>query len=142
MRFTKHLPVLALSLAGVQAAIVGLNTPAGPYHATKSSSISLNFETAPTFAQRDDFSIALGLYASTAPYNDPQIGALWANVDLVARGLSSTGNGNFTLTLPLAASSFVDGAGQYNIVTAVTFGNGPGLSTGVQFFKVPLNVTV
>ncbi|KAH7091743.1 hypothetical protein BKA62DRAFT_776306 [Auriculariales sp. MPI-PUGE-AT-0066] len=142
MGFTNTAAYFLTMLGAAQAAIVGVVPFKDTYNATATSAITVTFTTAPTFVIREDYSIVFGVYPA-GTLTSPAIGHRFANVDLVGRGLTSTGGGNATIKgLALHSSDFIAGSGAYTIAAGVTSGNGVDLSVEVVVYTTPLQVLV
>jgi len=137
MRFV---PIVAL-LSCVALSTAHITSISGPatYAPGANSNYPLTFTTADSPITNEDFSVAIGLgNSATGP---AQLGTFIHNYDLENSGHGSTATGSFTLNVPLPASSFDNGSGNYVITAAVTNANGAEWNVQLNFFTTTVAVT-
>jgi len=140
MRLSSLLLPLSL-LSTAIAHISGITPAAANYHATAHSKYNLTFETTESPDTSDNFSVVFGV-RSVLDYWEPTVlGNPFFYVDLVALGKETTGEGSFSISIPLNTTTFFDGAGTYGLIAAVTSAFGAGPYAELQIFNATLTVT-
>jgi len=122
------------------AHIVSVSGPT-TFKAKANSKYPLTFHTIDGPITNEDFSVAVGLQFSSSAHGPPALGSFIENFDLVAKGHSSTANGNFTLNVSLPSSTFFDGPGRYVLTAAVTNALGALWNVELLFFNTTFTVS-
>ncbi|EJD42587.1 hypothetical protein AURDEDRAFT_168398 [Auricularia subglabra TFB-10046 SS5] len=109
----------AVTLAS--ARIVGLAPfgDFGQFLATNESTFELRFLTLNSQQPHWDWSAAVGIRPANETADETALGTWLANVDFVALEQDLTGNGNFTVEIPMPSSAFKVGTGPYVLTAAV-----------------------
>ncbi|EJD42586.1 hypothetical protein AURDEDRAFT_168397 [Auricularia subglabra TFB-10046 SS5] len=133
-----------LCAAAASAWITSIAPLEGTFQASNASTLTLRFLTENTQSPVFDWFAAVGVMPAQPPRGDPSALGLWvANIDFAALGKDLTGNGNFTVDVPVNTDNAIfRGSAQYILTAAIMEGSGVSESATAKFLNLTFEATV